>query len=142
MAEKSANRVRSILATDAAANFGLGLPLLIAPRPVVRALALPDEADGFYPRVLGGVLTGIAAALLVERRRVESGGPVGLGTGGAIAINSLGGGSVVVWLLSSEAGGLRGRGRAVLWGVAAGVLAIGTVEALGERRKRMTQPRL
>jgi len=79
---------------------------------VARALALPDDAGGFYPRVLGGVLTGIAAALLVERRRVNSGGPVGLGAGGAIAVNGVGGGSVVLWLLSSQARELPVRGRA------------------------------
>ena len=130
-----------ILAVDAAANAGLGLPLLIAPRPLARVLALPDDSGGFYQRVLGGVLTGIAAALLVERHRVTSGGPVGLGTGGAIVINGLGGSSVALWLLSPQGRGVRGRGRVVLGVVAGGVLAIGAVEALGERRARARQPR-
>jgi hypothetical protein len=141
MDEEDVRRVARILAVDAAANAGLGLPLLIAPRRVAQVLALPDGAGGFYQRVLGGVLTGIAAALLVERRRATSGGPVGLGTGGAIVINALGGGSVALWLVSSQGRGMRGRGRVVLGVVAVGVLAIGIVEALGERRERARQPR-
>lgn len=119
---------------DAATDYALGLPLLFAPAPVARVLGLPEATPGFYPRVLGGVLTGIATALVVERRRGASGGSVGLGTGGAIAINTLGGGAVAWWLLSAEAGRLPRRGRSVLWAVASSVLGIGLVEAWRERR--------
>jgi hypothetical protein len=40
----------------------------------------------FYPNALGGVLSGIGIALLIEAFR-EPNGLVGLGLGGAIAIN-------------------------------------------------------
>lgn len=121
---------------DAAANFALGVPLLLAPRAVARSLALPEARATFYPRVLGAVLTGIASALLVERRRAGSARPVGLGTGGATAINGLGGAAVGLWLFSSEAERLPARGRALLGTVAVCVLAIGAVEARGEYQAR------
>lgn len=122
-------RVRGVLAVDAAVNLALGVPLLLAPRAIARSLALPEATQTFYPRVLGAVLTGIASALLVERRRVGSTEPVGLGTGGAIVINGLGGAAVGLWLFSAEAGRLPARGRALLGVVAASVLAVGAVEA-------------
>lgn len=126
---------------DAAANVALGVPLLLAPRTVARLLALPEVTQTFYPRVLGAVLTGIASALLMERRRVGSARLVGLGTGGATAVNGLGGAAVALWLFSSEAEPLPARGRALLGAVAAGVLAIGAVEARGECRARRRSAR-
>jgi hypothetical protein len=133
------DRRRRILAVDAAANYLLGLPLLVAPWQVTKMLAFPDAGNGFYPRVLGGVLTGIATALVVERRR-NDGGPVGLGTGGAIAINTLGGATATVWLLSPNAKALPRRGRALLGGIGLSVLAIGALEALGEQHRWRTNP--
>jgi hypothetical protein len=128
---------RRVLTTDSAANYLLGLPLLAVPRQTAALLGLPAEASTFYQRVLGGVLTGVATALAIERNRSDA-GPVGLGTAGAIAINTLGGGSVALWLASSEARALTLRGRLLLGGVATGVLAIGAVEAWGERRGAKT----
>ncbi len=127
-------RRRRVLAADAAADYLLGLPLLVMPRRTAALLALPEETNAFYQRVLGGVLTGVATALAVERRRTTADDPVGLGTAGAIAINTLGGAAVAVWLAGPDAAALPRRGRALLWGVATGVLAIGAVEAWGERR--------
>ena len=94
------------------------------------------ESHGFYPRVLGGVLTGIAAALAIEAgRRPE--GLVGLGAGGAIAINVLGGSTVAAWLRSADAEGLPKSGRALLWGVAVTVLSIGALETAGASAQRL-----
>lgn len=124
---------RRVLAVDAAANAALGRPLLLAPDPAARVLGLP-AADGLYPRVLGGAFTGIAAALAVERQRRSGGGLVGLGTAGAVAINTLGGGAVAAWLAPPGAAGLPRRGRLLLRAVAGTVLAIGAIEAWGEWR--------
>lgn len=127
-------RRRRLLAVDAAANYVLGVPLLVAPGQTARALALPDTRDGFYPRVLGGVLTGIATALVLEGQR-HGNDLVGLGTGGAMAINMLGGSVTACWLLSPGAKALPRRGRALLWGIALSVLGIGAAEAWREQRE-------
>jgi hypothetical protein len=124
--------LRRLLAVDSAANYALGLPLLLAPDRTARLLALPETGNRFYARVLGGVLTGIAFALDLERSRNGADGVVGLGAGGAIAINTLGATAVAAWLASSEAARLPPRGRAALWAVAAGVTGIGAVEAWHE----------
>jgi hypothetical protein len=117
-----------MLAIDSAANYLLGLPLLLVPDRTAGMLGLPDAGNRFYARVLGGVLTGIATALAIERGRGAN-SPVGLGSGGAIAINTLGSGAVAAWLsTSSDAGALPKRGKALLWGVTAGVLSIGAAE--------------
>ncbi len=117
-----------MLAVDSAANYVLGLPLLLAPERTAAVLALPDTGSSFYARVLGGVLTGIATALALERSSSRT-GLIGLGTGGAIAINTTGAGALAVWLTSGEASRLPRRGRALLWGVAATVSGIGATEA-------------
>jgi hypothetical protein len=123
-----------MLGIDSAANYLLGLPLLIAPHRSAQLLALPHGGSSFYPRVLGGVLTGIATALAVERGRNDHSTPAGLGVTGAIAINTLGGGAVAFWLSTPEAAELSLKGRALLWGVASVVLSIGAIEAWGLRR--------
>lgn len=125
---------RRLLLLDSAGNYVLGLPLLIEPKRAARILGLPDVGDGFYPRVLGGVLTGIATALALESGRRE-GGPVGLGAGGAIAVNALGGGAVAVWLAVGRPAAIPRRGRALLGLIAVGVVGLGAVEALDSRRR-------
>lgn len=127
-------QTRWMLGIDSAANYLLGLPLLIAPSRSAQLLALPHGSASFYPRILGGVLTGIATALAVEEGRNDDGTPAGLGVRGAIAINTLGGGAVAFWLSTPEAAEIPLRGRALLWGVASVVLAIGAFEAWGLRR--------
>jgi hypothetical protein len=117
-----------MLAADSVANYVLGLPLLLAPERAAGLLALPDTGNRFYARVLGGVLTGVATALALERSRARD-GLVGLGTGGAIAINTTGAAALAVWLRSEEAARLPRRGRALLWAVTASVFGIGATEA-------------
>lgn len=132
---------RRILAVDAAANYLLGIPLLTMPRRTADLLGLPSEVSGFYQRVLGGVLTGVATALAIEHRRRNDADLVGLGAAGAVAVNALGGGAVALWLVSGEAAAcLPARGRALLWGVAGGVLGIGAVEAWHEVRVKARDP--
>jgi hypothetical protein len=121
--------VRRMLAADSAANYVLGLPLLLAPERTARLLGLPDPGNRFYARVLGGVLTGVATALALERARGAPDGLVGLGTGGAIAINTTGAAALAAWLTGEEAARLPRRGRVLLWAVAASVFGIGAAEA-------------
>lgn len=124
-----------MITIDAGADYLLGLPLLVAPRRTAALLGLPEGQGTFYQRVLGGVLAGVATASAIERGHEAEGDPVGLGVAGAVAVNALGGGALACWLAASpDAAALPRRGRALLWGVASGVLALGAVEAWGERR--------
>lgn len=70
-----------ILLIDALINFVLGVLLVTFPRSVVDVLGVPSIDTAFYPSILGGVLVGIAVALIVEYRRKRP-GPVGLGLAG------------------------------------------------------------
>lgn len=123
-------------AIDSAANYLLGLPLLLAPDRTPDVLGLPCAGNRFYARVLGGVLAGIATALAMGRGRGAN-SPVGLGTGGAIVINTLGSGAVAAWLATrSDADALPKRGRVMLWRISVGVFSIGAAEAWTAAKRR------
>lgn len=135
MAALDTARGRRLLALDSGANYLLGLPMLVIPRRTATLLGLPAERGTFYQRVLGGVLAGLATASAIEHGRRAEGQPVGIGVAGAVAVNGFGGGAVALWLVSSpDVATLPPRGRALLWGVASGVLALGAVEAWNELR--------
>jgi hypothetical protein len=107
-------------------NVLLGILLLLFPAGVLDLLGLPQTSTYFYPSILGAVLLGIGVALFIEVRGAPK-GVSGLGLAGAIAINILGGGALLVWLLAAQLDIPR-RGHVVLWSVAIAVLAIGLVE--------------
>ena len=86
------------LIIDAVINLILGILLLAFSEKIVAVLGVPDTDQYFYPNIFGGVLIGIAVALVVEAFR-KPGGLVGLGLGGAIAINLSGGMVLAYWLL-------------------------------------------
>ncbi len=117
-----------LLLVDAIVNLILGGVLLAFPLGIGRPLGLPAAASGFYPSLLGAVLVGIGIALLLARA-----GRPGLGLDGAIAINSVGAGVLVVWLIASPPS-MPLRGEILLWSVAVIVLAIGSVELVHRRR--------
>lgn len=66
------------------ASAAFGSLLLLVPRTFARVLGLPPVAEPFWPRVLGAVLVGLAAATLLE---TDVAGKSGLGLVGHIAIN-------------------------------------------------------
>lgn len=117
-----------ILLIDALINFVLGVLLVVFPRSIVHALGVPTTETAFYPSILGGVLVGIAVALIVEYRRKRP-GPVGLGLAGAVAINLCGAAVLVGWLVW---GGLDipFRGRVFLWVLAAGLVIVSGSELI------------
>jgi hypothetical protein len=90
---------------------------------LAQALGMPPVATNFFPNVLGGVLVGIALALLIAWH----GGTQGLGFDGAIAINLCGAGVVVAWLVFAPQV-IPTRGRITLSVIALVVIAIGMVE--------------
>jgi hypothetical protein len=79
-----------LLIIDAAINLALGVLLVCFPAQTVQTLGLPQFEQTFYLSILGAVLIGIAIALLIESRRKQQ-AIVGLGLGGAVAINLCGG---------------------------------------------------
>jgi hypothetical protein len=123
----------NLLEVDAGLNLALGLLLLIFPPRLVGLLGLPTAGPAFYPRVLGGVLTGIGAALLMERSR-HADGLIGLGLGGAVAIN-LSGGLVLAGWLASRKLDLPLRGELTLWALLATLIGLSAVELLALREK-------
>jgi hypothetical protein len=119
---------KAILIVDAAINLILGFLLLIFSPRVVQLLGVPATKQGFYPNILGGVLFGIGIALLIECFR-RSGSLVGLGLGGAIAINLCGGLVLTAWLIF---GGIAipVRGQIFLWSLAAILVVVSSAELL------------
>ncbi len=118
--------MKKLLYVDAAINLGLGVLLIPFPLRVAEALGIPIPDSPFYASVLGGVLFGIGVALVVESRRTSN-NAVGLGLGGAVAINLCGGAVLIYFLLF---GGLDMplRGHVFLWGIAATLVAISITE--------------
>lgn len=115
-----------LLVIDGIVNLVLGTILLFFPAGLPELLGLPSTDTYFYPSILGAVILGIGAALLLELY----GAPLrirGLGLGGAIAINLCGGGALLVWLVAVPLE-IPLRGQIILWVVAALVVIIGLVE--------------
>jgi hypothetical protein len=125
--------MKRVLVVDAAINLVLGFLLLIFSDGVVRLLGVPDAERYFYPNILGGVLFGIGIALLVEAFG-KPGGLVGLGLGGAIAINLCGGLTLAAWLIFGALEIPVG-GRIFLWGLVVVLVGISSVELLVHRKR-------
>jgi hypothetical protein len=103
------------------------------PAGLVTALGIPMADPSFYATILGGVLLGIGLALLVECYR-KSNRFVGLGLGGAIAINLCGGFVLAVWLLSGRLA-LPLRGYILLWSLVLLLVGISLLEGLTHLKK-------
>jgi hypothetical protein len=101
-----------VLAVDAFINYALGILCLLYPF-VAPSLGMPLVDNFFYPSILGAVLFGIGIALTIEYVR-KDGGLVGLGLGGAVAINLAGGAALILWLIIGDLA-IPARGDAFLW---------------------------
>ncbi len=126
----------TLLTIDAIINLLLGLLLIAFSDGLVELLGVPPAAHGFYPNILGGVLFGIGIALVIESRS-KIGNGVGLGLGGAIAINLCGGLVLFGWLVFGDLS-LPLRGLIFLWCLVVLLLGISVVELVngfqGNRR--------
>jgi len=123
----------TLLKVDAAINLILGALLMAFPAKLIKALGVPMADPSFYPTILGGVLFGIGLALLIECYR-KSSRFVGLGLGGAIAINLCGGLVLAAWLISDRLT-LPLRGQIFLWSLVVLLVAISLLEGLSHFRK-------
>lgn len=121
------NRPRTtLLRVDGVINLVLGLLLMAFPSGLVETLGVPQTDDRFYPTVLGAVLFGIGIALILEAGRLP-GGIIGLGLGGAVAINLMAACILVVWLVWGDLV-IPTRGQILLGVLSAALVAISTFE--------------
>ncbi len=114
-----------LLFIDGFVNLLLGVALLCFD-PVAGWLGVPASDTPFYPMILGAVLFGIGIALIWEGVRGD-GQLVGLGLGGAIAINLSGGLALTGWLLFGDLS-LPFRGQLFLWSLASILVLISLAE--------------
>jgi hypothetical protein len=121
------NRPRTtLLRVDGVINLILGVLLVAFPESLVETLGVPPTEDRFYPTVLGAVLFGIGIALVLEAGRLP-GGIIGLGLGGAVAVNLMAASALVVWLIWGDLD-LPTRGQVLLGILSAALVAISTFE--------------
>ncbi len=115
-----------VLWADAAINLMLGVLLLLFYPKMAQVLGVPWEEQRFYPTVLGAVLVGIGIALLIECFG-RQGAFVGLGLGGAVAINLCAAIAIAIWLSAGPLE-LPLRGKLLLWGLVVLLVVISAVE--------------
>jgi hypothetical protein len=101
-----------------------GLMLAILPLTTARLLGLPAGTSGFWPRLLGIVLIGLAGAAFVEG---SAAGSRGLGLAGAVLINLLSAGMLIALLVVDRAAATA-RGRTTLWALAVLLLVLSLFE--------------
>lgn len=101
-----------------------GSALLLAPLTTIKLLGLPPSASGFWPRVLGVVLVGLAAATFVEGAWP---GSRGLGLAGLVVINVTSA-ALIALLALFDGGAPTRRGSTVLSLLVVLLLALALVE--------------
>ncbi|MDF1597572.1 MAG: hypothetical protein P1T08_15950 [Acidimicrobiia bacterium] len=127
MTWESGGRQRaSLLIIDGIINLVLGGLLVVFPSGLVETLGIPAGDERFYPTVLGAVLVGIGLALLIEANRLP-GGLVGLGLGGALAINLAAAAALIIWLFLGDLA-IPTRGRVLIGVLSVGLVAISAAE--------------
>jgi hypothetical protein len=101
-----------------------GVVLLLVPLTAIKVLGLPRSDTAFWPRLLGVVLIGLAAATFMDAS-VKLGH--GLALGGSFVINTIAGLTLAAMLFLKQ-GPPSLRGRIVLWGLAVGLIGLALVE--------------
>lgn len=103
--------MQQLLFLEAILKGGIGLMLAIAPGAIIKILGLPAVPTGFWPRMLGAILLGVACATLIEGTLL---GSRGLGLAGSLAIN-FAAVAMLITLLALNAAAVTLRGRVLLW---------------------------
>jgi hypothetical protein len=121
------NRISILLIVDAVINYALGI-LCILYTFIAGIVGVPIVENSFYPNILGAVLLGIGIALTLECFKTKRDW-VGLGLGGAVAINLSGGVVLVIWLIFGNLN-IPIRGQVFLWMLAIFLIIISTIELI------------
>jgi hypothetical protein len=121
-----ATTVQQLLWIETLLKLSAGLVLVLAPMGVIKLLGLPRTDTGFWPRLLGSVLIGLAGALYAEGRAP---GSQGLGLTGCVIVN-FSAVSMMVGLLALEAGPPSARGRAVVWALVVLLACLSVLEII------------
>lgn len=116
--------VQQLLLIEALVKLAAGVMLVLAPLATASVLGLPRPPSGFWPRLLGALLIGLAAALFIEMRLP---GSKGLGLAGAIAVDIVLAFTLVAQMLA-KAGAETRRGKLVMWLVTAALVVLALVE--------------
>jgi hypothetical protein len=127
-------RQSGLLFVDGLINLALGFLLAVFPRHLAEFLGIPIPNTPFYASLLGAILTGIGAALLLEYY-TQSAVITGLGVEGAIIINMLSAGTLIVWLVAGHLE-LPQRGYLFLWSITILVLLVTVLELIHILRQR------
>lgn len=82
--------LHQLLWIEALLKFGGGVTLLFAPITAAKIFGLPHANIGFWPRLMGALLIGIAAAIYLEGSSLTQYKHAGLGIAGIAVINIAG----------------------------------------------------
>ena len=129
-----------LLTIDAAINFILGILLMLTipfPEQLPQILGVPVIHNAFYTSIFGAVLFGVGIALVMESYRSKPGQLVGLGLGGAVAINLCGGAMLIGWLLFGELNLPLG-GQILLWVLGLALITISGFELITHFRTKIS----
>lgn len=116
--------MQQLLFIEALVKAAIGLLLITAPGVVIKILGLPPVPTGFWPRILGAALIGIAGANLIEGTLL---GSRGLGLAGSLAINFALAAMLTIQL-AVNAAATTVRGKLLLWILAAALYVLILVE--------------
>lgn len=116
--------MQQLLLVETFLKLAAGLVLVATPLTAATLLGLDRPASGFWPRLLGAVLLGLAAATFIEERLP---GSKGLSLAGCVAINFIAA-FVLMGTLVMKAAAPTRRGRIALGSLAAVLGMLGLVE--------------
>jgi hypothetical protein len=116
--------VQQLLYAEVLLKGVVGALLLFFPMSTIRAFGLHKPDHGFWPRMLGAGLIGLATASFLQGYLAKGGG---LGLPGSVAINVVGAMALLAHLILG-AGAPTARGRFALWAVCAILAGLALLE--------------
>jgi hypothetical protein len=116
-------RVQQLLWVETLLKFASGMLLALAPLTTLRILGLPRSDSGFWPRLTGALLIGLAGALFLEGTNRGH----GLGLAGVVIVN-LCGATMLATMLVLEQGPTSRRGRGSVWAVVCLLVSLSVFE--------------